>query len=376
MNSSDRDDKKPLESVLWNDDWGIPQADLTEEQATRRGLVLLRGRWVPESDKLDLDKLLTAKRFVRTGPMVGLGMLIAWMIFLFPSFISYGGPGFHPGLSGLLALLSVQIVSAIALRSYQKWAWYVFTFSPAIVTVLLLFVRFVGLDDTRGFAGAVLLTLGFPAAGYLLFLLVKPEIRQIFRKERLTVIHSLRPEPNFGPIFKLMGVGLLIFLNVFLDTYFYHDSQRRSGSRCERAACGDVSKLAAAIERLQSEIVDSNCQGDAEKILERGVNLEYLVGPYYGWKGTSQRCGVLVRVVGREVQACSPKGSRPSLIDQSLRYVYRQTLVGGADLPAIEAPCEGRSYGGPEDSCFTTSMVGPDCTLRRPKESKKCKEIH
>jgi hypothetical protein len=50
MNSADRDDKKPLESVLWSDDWGIPQADLTEEQATRRGLVLLRGRWVPESD--------------------------------------------------------------------------------------------------------------------------------------------------------------------------------------------------------------------------------------------------------------------------------------------------------------------------------------
>lgn len=378
MNSSDRDDRRPLESVLWGDDWGIPQADLTEEEASRRGVVLLRGRWVPESDKLDLEKLLTAKRFVRTGPMVGLGMLIIWMIVFVPWSIAYGSPGPHPVLSGLLAILSVQIVSAVALRSYHKWAWYVFSFGPAVVTVLFLFVGFVGLDDTfsaRPLPAVMLLVFGVPATGYLLSLLIKPEVRQIFRKERLTAIHSLRPEGNFGPIFKLMGVGLLIFLNVFLDTYFYHDSQKRSRFRCDRAATSDLSRLGAALERLQNEIADSNCQGGVEKFLEKGVNLEYLVGPYYGWKGTSQRCRVLVRVVGREVQACSTKGVRPSPLDQSLRYVYRQPLFEG-DLPAICAPCEGRSYGGPEDNCYTTSMVGPDCKLRRPKESKKCKDIH
>lgn len=384
MSSSDHGDKKPLESVLWRDDWGIAEADLTKEEATRQGLVLLRGRWVPESDKLELDKLLTAKRSVRTGSTLWIVVVvIVWAIIFIPYFVAYGSPGPDPVLLALLlAVLSVHIASGIALRSYQKWAWYVVSVSLAFGAAAFVAVGvLVGALSHSLARDLPLLLLGFclPAAlcGYLLSRLLKREVRQIFQKDRLPIIQGLKPVARFGPVFRLLGVGALILLNVMLDVHWYgayHNRHNSGNTACDRTATADVSRLGAAIERLQNEMVDSNCHVDSENLLEKGLNLEYLVGPYYGWSGTSQKCQVLVRVVGHEVQACSAKGARPDP-NPSYRYIYRQTFPEGKDLPAQVGPCEGKSYGGPEDNCYTSSMVGPDCTLHRPKESKKCKEI-
>jgi len=145
----------------------------------------------------------------------------------------------------------------------------------------------------------------------------------------------------------------------------YYVSYKRTA--CDRSATGDISKLGASMERLGNELVDLNCASlDGWISTETSFNITYLVGPYYGWGGSSRKCEVLIsNITNTQLTACAMKGSHPG--GSASRYIYRQTLGGGTDLPAVTGTCAGNEYGGRGNSCYTSSMVSTaDCHWTQP----------
>jgi hypothetical protein len=163
---------------------------------------------------------------------------------------------------------------------------------------------------------------------------------------------------------KLLWLGALVGLTAILTLDYSYWYNKRTIPACSRAASADVAKLSAAIERLGNETIDLNC----ELKPPTGDQVPYLVGPYYGWGGTNERCQVLIRVRGDEVWSCALRGASPE--GPETRYIYRIRLDGGADLPITRGPCQGRAYGGPEQTCYTEGIVKNDCSLRTPKGIK------
>jgi hypothetical protein len=152
----------------------------------------------------------------------------------------------------------------------------------------------------------------------------------------------------------------------------YYVAYKRTA--CDRSASGDISRLGACIERLGNELVDLNCS--SLDIMASSLNIEWLLGPYYGWGGSTRKCNVLVSVdtASALITSCSLKGSRPA--GPQSRYMYRQTLdLGGADMPAITGNCSGFEYGGVGYSCYTQTMVNTSvsgCSLGLPANGVDC----
>ncbi len=122
-------------------------------------------------------------------------------------------------------------------------------------------------------------------------------------------------------------------------------------------------------------MVDLNCSDLS--VVKGAVELSWLVGPYYGWSGTSRKCNVRVRRSSDdEVFGCAEKGSRPSGNDPTFRYIYRVRLSGGTDLPTIVGACTGESYGGRNAMCYTSSMLtGTSCVPTAPLGITKCSSV-
>jgi hypothetical protein len=139
------------------------------------------------------------------------------------------------------------------------------------------------------------------------------------------------------------------------------------------------------------------------------MDIAWVVGPFYGWSGTNEKCEVLVAKVSfngggedsYETWGCAIKGSHPSE-DNTARYTYRYPLFGGKDRTAIWATCvEGslpalasdnpvtgvsmgagdtdtwESYGGPTAMCYTSSMIaiGDPCSAQLPSGAKTCSSL-
>ena len=96
---------------------------------------------------------------------------------------------------------------------------------------------------------------------------------------------------------KILGllIGLALISGGFLAARIYW--RQYSQARCDLAA-GSFSGCNRALERLWNELVDQNVEID-EKVADQFVRqnlLQYLVGPYYGFRGGSEKCGVLFRI--------------------------------------------------------------------------------
>lgn len=131
---------------------------------------------------------------------------------------------------------------------------------------------------------------------------------------------------------------------------------------CDKAAAGDLIQLGAAIQRLQSD-------RETVENLDTGLTvatLPYVVGPYYGWPGTTRKCDVRVSISGNAVGACAMNGSHPA--GPRTRYLIRMNVVGGQDLPALHVTdCNaGYPYGGPTDICYTESLYDSAGNLTSP----------
>jgi prepilin-type N-terminal cleavage/methylation domain-containing protein len=185
---------------------------------------------------------------------------------------------------------------------------------------------------------------------------------------------SLNTEKSKGfTLIELMVVVAIIGIILAIAIPYYVSYKRTS---CDRAASGDISRLGAAVERLGNELVDLNCSALEVFLSLPAFDISYLVGPYYGWGGSSRKCLVLITrdLSNPELQSCAMKGSLPG--GPGTRYIYRQTLGGGTDLPAVTGACVGLEFGGPMQMCYTESLVDTiTCGVKGTIGGTVCSEI-
>lgn len=135
-------------------------------------------------------------------------------------------------------------------------------------------------------------------------------------------------------------------------------------TECDRQARLELSNVGKALERLENELLDKGLGPDKEKF-RKEFRLDYLLGTYYGWKGVDDKYGVRLRIAGDEVWGCSMCGRRTGNENHSI--IYRVSLFGAKELPAIGGVCEGAPYGGVGRRRYQSTMIkdgpsigGPD----------------
>lgn len=190
------------------------------------------------------------------------------------------------------------------------------------------------------------------------------------------MLERFRNEKGFTLI-ELMVVVAIIGIILAIAIPYYTGYKRNT---CDKNANSDVSKLAAAGEVLSKELVDLN-GNFASTLSLNNFDVAFFKGNFYGWSGTSNKCGVLISWSPTQTRAyaCAEMGSVPDSSNATRRYLYGYTLEGGRDLKALVATCVSASapvdlggilpadltnlqlYGGDTD-CYNESMLDPTVT--------------
>jgi Tfp pilus assembly protein PilE len=149
-----------------------------------------------------------------------------------------------------------------------------------------------------------------------------------------------------------VGMALVAVLGIILAIAIpYYISYKRTV--CDRMARQELAHVQDAYNKYRN---DPN-----NKTQEPPQDLRHLVGSYYGWQGTSEKCDVRIHYdrKGQTVSVLSLKGAHPQGV--SSRYVYKRHLENGKEraaqvVPRVEVSKFLRypsATGGRKESCFT-----------------------
>ena len=137
------------QDILINTDWGLPEDDLTEEEADERGLTLFRGRWVSSRDRSILSSELRAYRLIRLAALLmipfGLGIIA---VSVPPSSFAPAPLDLVPWFAVAFACLS--FLTGFGLWRFWPWSWRLA--GPIVFLVLLGVVRMIFLTITDPYA--------------------------------------------------------------------------------------------------------------------------------------------------------------------------------------------------------------------------------